>query len=207
MRTIIATVALVIIGIVLGGLGFIYSGVYNVGATDRHWALTYRVLEIARNRSIKAHAAGIAVPANLDDPTKIVIGVEHFADHCAVCHGAPGVPQGDIAKGMYPQPPDLTDTAKRYAPAELFWIVKNGIKMTGMPSWSQHSDDEVWGTVAFLKKLPGMSVAEYAKLVMQAMQHGGQHHPGGADKGADHRPESGPAQQHDHGPQTAPASK
>ncbi len=193
MRTIIATVAVAIALVFLGGLGFIYSGVYNVAATDQHWGLTHQVLEIARIRSIKAHAAGIAVPAILDEQTAIVMGVEHFAAHCAMCHGAPGVPKGDIAKGMYPQPPDLTDTAKRYAPAELFWIIKNGIKMTGMPSWSQHSDDEVWGTVAFLKKLPGMSVEQYGKLVMQAMQHGGQHNPGGADRGADHRPESAPA--------------
>ena len=60
------------------------------------------------------------------------MGTEHFAEHCAVCHGAPGVPKGDNANGLYPQPPDLAITAKRYTGGELFWIIKHGIKMTGM---------------------------------------------------------------------------
>src|SRR5262245_4431884 len=85
----------------------------------------------------------------LDDPAKLLIGVEHYAAHCAVCHGAPGVSRGDIARGLYPPPPDLAKTAPLYTPAELFWIVKHGIKMTGMPAWSNHSDDELWATVGF----------------------------------------------------------
>jgi mono/diheme cytochrome c family protein len=87
--------------------------------------------------------------------------------HCAVCHGAPGVPKGDIAEGMYPQPPDLAVAAKQYSDAELFWILKHGIKMTGMPAWADHSDAELWATVAFVKKLPGMSEAAYAKFVKE----------------------------------------
>jgi len=54
------------------------------------------------------------------------------------------VPEGDIARGLYPQPPDLANAATLYSPAELFWIVKNSIKMTGMPSWRDHSDEELW---------------------------------------------------------------
>src|SRR5438128_9137537 len=96
MRTIIATVAAVIVIAVLGGLGFVYSGIYHVGATDRHLDLTYWLLDTMRTRSIKAHAAGTPVPADLDDEANIVTGTEHFAAHCAVCHGAPGVPKGDI---------------------------------------------------------------------------------------------------------------
>ncbi len=178
MRTIIATVGAVIVIAILGGLGFVYSGVYHVGATDRHWDLTYWLLQTARARSIEAHAAGIRVPPGLDDQDKLVIGTEHFAAHCAVCHGAPGVPKGDIARGLYPQPPDLANAARQFNPAELFWIVKNGIKMSGMPGWSNHSDEELWATVAFLEKLPGMTQEEYAKLVMASMAHGGHRHEG-----------------------------
>jgi mono/diheme cytochrome c family protein len=111
------------------------------------------------------------------------MGVEHFAAHCAVCHGAPGVPRGDIAHGLYPPPPDLAKTVKLYSDGELFWIVKNGIKMTGMPAWSDHSDAELWATVAFIKKLPDISEQDYAKLVMANMAHGTQHHHGGGDEG------------------------
>ena len=176
MRTVIATIAAVIVIAVLGGLGFVYSGVYHVGATDRHWDWTYWLLEAARSRSIATHAAGIPVPPGLDDHDKIVIGTEHFAAHCAVCHGAPGVPKGDIATGLYPQPPNLADAAKQFTPAELFWILKNGIKMSGMPSWSDHSDAELWATVAFLEQLPGMSEQDYGKLVMASIAHGGHRH-------------------------------
>jgi hypothetical protein len=121
------------------------------------------------------------------------MGVDHFADHCAVCHGAPGVPKGDIAEGLYPQPPDLAVTSKRHTDAELFWIMKHGIKMTGMPSWSDHSDGELWATVAFIRKLPGMAPEEYAKLVKQVMSHGGQHQPhGGAAADRGHQPDTAP---------------
>jgi mono/diheme cytochrome c family protein len=183
MRTIIATLAVVIVIAVLGGLGFIYSGVYHVGATDRHLDLTYWVLDTTRLYSIRAHAAGIAVPLDLDDRARIVMGTGHFAAHCAVCHGAPGVPKGDIGVGLYPPAPDLANAARRYNSAELFWILKNGIKMSGMPAWYDHSDEELWATVAFLQKLPGMSEEDYGKLVMATMAHGTSHHHAGDEEG------------------------
>lgn len=181
-RTIAATlVAAAAIG-VLGATVVIASGLYNVGATNPHWPLTHWILETARTRSIQAHAKGIAAPSGLDDPAKVVIGTEHFAAHCAICHGAPGVPPGDIAHGLYPLPPDLTGIARTYTPAELFWILKNGIKSTGMPSWNDHGDDELWATVAFLEKLPRMSEDDYGKLVMQTITSGGHHRHGGTDE-------------------------
>ena len=66
----------------------------------------------------------------------------------------------------------------------MFWVIKNGIKMTGMPAWADHSDEEIWATVAFLKKLPGMTPAEYGKLIMATMGQGGHQHPGSGDPAA-----------------------
>jgi mono/diheme cytochrome c family protein len=131
--------------------------------------VTTWLLEPARTRSIETHSAGIQVPPGLDDPEKVLIGVDHYAPQCAVCHGAPGVPKGDIARGLYPPPPDMAKAAPFYSPAGLFWIVKHGIKVTGMPAWSDHSDDELWTTVACLEKLPGMSEQEYATLVTASL--------------------------------------
>ena len=185
LRTVIATLAISAALGVLGALIFIYSGFYNVAATDPHWPITHWAMETGRTRSIQAHAAHIAPPAGLDDPMTIIMGTEHFAAHCAVCHGAPGVPRGDIAHGLYPRPPDLATTARHYTPPELFWILKNGIKSTGMPAWNDHDDAELWATVAFLEKLPGMSEPDYGKLVMQTIMMGGQHHHGGAIDPAD----------------------
>jgi mono/diheme cytochrome c family protein len=181
MRTVIASILVAALVVLLGGFAVIYAGLYDVAATEPHSPVTSWLLETARTRSIKAHAAGIHTPPGLDDPAKVIIGVEHYAAHCAVCHGAPGVPNGDIAHGLYPQPPNLSEAAKRYSPGELFWILKNGIKMSGMPAWSDHSDAELWSTVAFLKRLPGMSEQEYAGLVMASMAHGGHDHAGDHD--------------------------
>jgi len=176
MRSFFASFVILVLAGLLGGGAYIYLGLFNVSATDHHSPAIHWVMEQARIRSIRAHAAGIQVPAGLDDPQQVLAGTDHFAAHCAVCHGAPGVPKGDIAKGLYPAPPNLAEAAARYSPAELFWILKNGIKMTGMPAWSDHSDEELWSAVAFIEKLPGMSEEDYAKLVMASMQAGGHHH-------------------------------
>ena len=184
---------MLVLGFVLAivcGAALIYVGAYDVAATRHHWPLTEWVLDTARIRSIKARAAGITPPTGLESEANILVGTEHFADHCAVCHGAPGVPKGDIAEGLYPQPPNLAVTSKRFSDAELFWIVKHGIKMTGMPGWSDHGDDELWATVAFIRKLSGMTLDEYAKLVAQVMSHGEQHH---------HRPSTPTGEVHQHG--------
>jgi mono/diheme cytochrome c family protein len=182
MRTLLASLALMFVFLAVAGLALLYSGLYDVAATAPHWRITEWILETARVRSIKAHATDITAPPRLDDPARIPMGTEHFAAHCALCHGAPGVPKGGIAQGVYPPPPDLTVTASGYSDGELFWIVKHGIKMTGMPAWADHSDEEVWATVVFLRKLPGMTPEEYAKLVMASMAHGGVHEHAGEGK-------------------------
>jgi len=177
MRSFLVSVAIVTTLIVVGGLVFIYSGFFDVAASEPDSSITRWILDTTRTRSIKAHAADIQVPPGLDDPAQLLIGTEHFAAHCAVCHGAPGVSKGEVAEGLNPQPPNLTHSSEHYNPSELFWIIKHGIKMTGMPAWGDHSDNELWATVAFIEKLPGMSDQEYAKLVAQVASHGGQHHP------------------------------
>src|SRR5881227_3967693 len=187
MRRVIATLAAVIVLVLLAGGVLVYSGAYYVGADRPHWSLTRWLLNQARDWSIRAHASGIAVPAGLDDPARIMAGVSHYAEHCAVCHGAPGVERGNLAEGLYPRPPNLADAARFHTPGELFWIMKHGIRMTGMPSWGDHSDDELWATVAFVEKLPGMTDPEYAKLVAASRAPGG-HYPG-------HEPQPGSAPQ------------
>jgi len=165
-------IALILVGLVFLGLGFgsavVFGGVYDVGATSSHWPVTYWLFDQARVNSIKSHARGIVAPTNLAQESRIIGGISHFATHCASCHSAPGVPAEEIAEGMYPKPPSLTDSAKRYTPSELFWIVKNGIKMSGMPSWNDHGDEKLWNIVAFLEKLPNMDAQTYQDLINQA---------------------------------------
>jgi hypothetical protein len=79
MRTVLATLAMTLAVVPIGGAVFVYSGVYDIGATTPHWPITHWVMETARVRSIKAHAAGITAPPGLDDPARIPVGTEHFA--------------------------------------------------------------------------------------------------------------------------------
>jgi mono/diheme cytochrome c family protein len=122
MRSFVVSLAVVIALIVVGGLAFIYSGLFDVAASEHDSSITRWVLETARTRSVKVHATNIKVPPGLDDPAQLLIGTEHFAAHCAVCHGAPGVSRGDIGEGLNPQPPNLAHSSEHYTPSELFWI-------------------------------------------------------------------------------------
>ena len=125
------------------------------------------------------HAAGIATPTDLDSQSRIVDGVSHFSTHCASCHSAPGVDAEDMAGGMCPAPPVLTEVSKRCTPAQMFWILQNRIKMSGMPSWADHGDTALWNIVAFLEKLPGIDKQHYAELVKVSVAAGGHQMQGG----------------------------
>jgi mono/diheme cytochrome c family protein len=180
VTSLLKTIASTVIATLLLSTGavtaVIYSGTINVAATEPHSSAVAWLLETARVRSIKAPSARIAVPAGFDEPTKVQGAVGHFVAHCAVCHGAPGVDRSEFAEGMYPRPPDLTDVSKRYTPAQLFWIIKNGIKMTGMPSMADDGDALLWATIDLLKNLPGMTPLAFKTLAASQPTGEGHHH-------------------------------
>jgi mono/diheme cytochrome c family protein len=148
----------------LGGAVALYAGWYDISATDQHLAPTYWLLDTGMKRSIKRRAESIRVPP-LDDPALARRGFTHFKAHCEQCHGAPGVAPEPFALGMTPAPASLSYTATEWAPAALFWAIKEGIKMTGMPAWKYRmADADIWAVVAFLQRLPRLSPAEYRAL-------------------------------------------
>jgi len=160
----IAGIIAVIVVIILCGLLFIYSGFYNVSATYPDSHLYAWVFDTAMTRSVQRHAAGIKVP-NLNGSGMYEMGFAHYNSMCVPCHGAPGVPIGHVGKGLRPAPPELVDSASDWKPNELFWITKNGIRMTGMPAWGvTHSDQEIWAMVAFMQKLHSITPDEYRSL-------------------------------------------
>jgi mono/diheme cytochrome c family protein len=197
---IIGTIATMVCAVVLSGFMLIYSGVYNVAATEPHWTLTHWMAGLVKRRSIEAHAVGISAPSNLNDDSEVAEGIEHFAAHCVICHGAPGVPSEDFVRRLYPSPPDLTGVSETYGPGELFWIVKNGIKATGMPAWRDHSDGELWAIVAFLRKLPSISAQKYATLLAVNRTGRDQHHHADVD-GVPSTAGNIPEHHHHHGPE------
>jgi mono/diheme cytochrome c family protein len=147
--------------VALAGAAMVHGGFYDISATDQHLAPTYWALDRGMRSSVKLRARDLAVPP-LDDPQQVARGLAAYRDHCVQCHGAPGVPPEPFALGMTPAPAALAYTAREWPPADLFWVIKHGIKMTGMPAWTfRMSDEEIWAIVAFMRIMPSMSVVEY----------------------------------------------
>ena len=153
---------------------FVYSGEFNVAADEPHWDITTRAMAAVRDRSVTVGAAQLTAP-NLADPELIALGAEHYSAMCAGCHLAPGMGETELNRGLYPKPPDLSQHGD-HSPAESFWIIKHGLKMSGMPAWGvTHDDDSIWGMVAFLQKLPTLDVAGYVALTEDADGGGHEH--------------------------------
>lgn len=167
MKTLrIVVVVLVVLG--LAGLGFIYSGIYDVAASTQDEGLIGWALETTQERSVHRRAEEIQPPP-LDDPAMIKTGFIHYHEMCTVCHGAPGIKISEIGQGLNPTPPELAGEAGEEEAGEMFWVVKNGIKMTGMPSFGMtHSDQEIWAIIAFLKRIGDLSPEEYQRMVQEA---------------------------------------
>jgi mono/diheme cytochrome c family protein len=149
----------------------VYAGIYNVAADIPHAQPVFWLLQTARERSVALRAADIVVPDNLDEADRVTAGAGQYADMCAGCHLAPGMKRTEMSRGLYPRAPELRRGSDMTA-AEEFWVIKHGIKATGMPAWGvTHSDDMLWDVVAFLRKLPDLSAEEYQALVKHAPSH------------------------------------
>ena len=162
MRILAAIGALAII-IGIGAAAYVFGGFYSVAGTAEDPAIVNWALVQVRTASINRHAQD-QPPASINDPGSVQAGARAFAAHgCANCHGAPGVNWAKFSEGLHPDPPDLKDVVGELSPAQLFWVIRNGINMTGMPSFAQAgaNDGEIWSMVAFLKKLPPVSEADY----------------------------------------------
>jgi len=149
----------------IGGLLVSASGVIPITASSGHSPMTRWFLEFSKQRSVATHSIGLKAP-RLDEPRLILQGATHYEVGCRSCHGSPEHFPPKIAQAMEPAPPHLSRTVSKWSPEELFYIVKHGIKFTGMPAWpSQERDDEVWAMVAFLQTLPEMDAEHYRQLV------------------------------------------
>ncbi len=164
MRKSILIVAGLLVVAVVSGFAVLYGGFYNVAASKPHNSFMRWLLETGMRYSVAAHAPEIE-PPDLADPALIVAGARHFEAACVQCHGAPGVTADPIAEAMLPRPPALGGKVDDFEDNELFWIILNGLKYTGMPGWPDASrEDEVWDMVAFVRLLPEMTASQYAAL-------------------------------------------
>jgi mono/diheme cytochrome c family protein len=173
--------------VVLAVVTFFWAGWYGMGADDPHFKTVYSLLETVRTRSIQRAARDIVVP-NLSEQKMIQQGAGNYKAMCVTCHLAPDMQETELSKGLYPQPPNLTQRVGLNA-AEKFWVIKHGIKTSGMPAWGKSMDDQfIWGMVAFIEKLPDLTSAQYQEMT----RHNGHSHGGGESmRAADHHEDHG----------------
>jgi mono/diheme cytochrome c family protein len=169
-----------IVAVVVAGAGiFIWSGAYDIAADEPHWPITQYIMETTRKRSIAARASDISVP-ELEDESLLRAGAGNYDAMCSGCHLRPGLEATEQSRGLFPAPPDLA-SHRIEDPAAAFWVIKHGIKMSGMPAWGESMDDRyIWGMVAFVRQLPAMSTDRYDRLV----EASGGHQHGGTDSAA-----------------------
>lgn len=176
--------------IFFGGVGFIYSGFYPMGADVPHNQLTYWILETLRENSIARASQDIQVPNNLENSDRLLTGGPDYNEMCSGCHLKPGRTQSDFTLGLYPVPPNLAKGHRDHNHDEvaneshqtqaedkrMFWIIKHGIKASGMPAWAPgHDDERIWNMVAFLKTLPNLTPVEYQILTARGENDSGHH--------------------------------
>ena len=161
----LALIGFLAIVVGIAALVFFFGGFFNVAATNPEpapvsWALVkVRMASVDRNATQQP-------PSGYDTPEKVQAGAKaYFTRGCTNCHGGPGVEWQKFSEGLRPDPPDLKEIVPQREPRQLFWVVKNGINMTGMPSFGATGmdDAEIWSVVAFLKKLPDVKEEDFKK--------------------------------------------
>jgi len=157
---------LIITVFLVGILMFAWLGIFNVAANEKHWDITTSFLEFVRDSSISLRSKSIPVP-DLTSRDRITRAAANYAAMCAQCHLAPGLENSELYEGLYPKPPvfnNLENITRQ--PKEIFWIIKNGLKMTGMPAWGNYnSDEQIWDLVALITSLNRIKPEQYTKFV------------------------------------------
>lgn len=192
MKKLLLSLLVLVSASLAGGVWFISSGFVDVAADNPHSPFIFNLISWVRDAAITRESSLISPPSDLFDAIRIRRGAGNYAAMCAGCHLIPGTRDSEIRQGLYPQPPNLSlppaadDLAK--LDARRFWIIKHGIKASGMPAWGLGgmSDRDIWDLTAFLKVLPNLSATQYHQLVaasdghvhegMEHEHHGHDHH-------------------------------
>lgn len=157
-------VIVTLLGIFALGMAFAWSGLFNVAASSGHWAISDWFLHWVMRNSVQTHAA-FSTPKDAKDDSGLVSAAGYYASSCASCHGAPGVRPLPLMQAATPPAPDLSKNAEEWTDRQLYWILEHGVKFSGMPAWAaKDRPDEVKRMVAFVRRLPTMTPAEYRVL-------------------------------------------
>ncbi|WPZ34404.1 c-type cytochrome [Thalassobaculum sp. OXR-137] len=141
-------------------------GLFDVSARKGHLPGVSWVLHTAFRNAVELRAPSAEAVPDLSDPDLVALGARHYDGACRVCHAAPGEARTATVRAMLPAPPPIREAVADWEPQHLFAIVKHGVKMSGMPAWpTDRRDDDVWPVVAFLTRVPDMTLAQYEDLV------------------------------------------
>jgi mono/diheme cytochrome c family protein len=166
MRT-VSLIAVLALAAAAGGAIFVRSGLYDISATDQHIPPVYWAMETTMKHSVERRGRSIPAPP-LGAPEQVRRGLALYRVHCVQCHGAPGVAPEPFALGLTPLPAPLVQTGREWPASEIYWVVKHGIKMTGMPAWEfRLSEEDIWAVVALVQRLPSFSPEQYRRLLSE----------------------------------------
>jgi mono/diheme cytochrome c family protein len=164
MRLLILALAAIGVLTVVTAVALVRSG---IGARAEPGRLETTVAKRARSLAIPREARARTNPVAADQAA-LDEGLSHFADHCATCHGNDGSGDTSIGKGLYPKAPDMRQTAtQELTDGELFYIIENGVKLTGMPAWGEGTPESAtasWKLVHFIRRLPKLTREEITKM-------------------------------------------
>jgi mono/diheme cytochrome c family protein len=151
--------------VVAGALVYVRSTGLTARATPA--ALEAKVARSVRALAVSGGERRRANPVPRSEEA-VRAGLEHYADHCAVCHANDGSGSTQFGRGMFPPPPDLRAApTQEMSDGELFYIIENGIRFTGMPAFatgSAEGEAESWKLVHFIRRLPRLSEAEQERM-------------------------------------------
>lgn len=168
VRLVLAVIGAIAVLVIVGTAATLVFGLDNVGASSGHAPVVNRMLQDAMARSVRAHSRSVTIPAGVDvrDPALAAEAADDYREMCLLCHGAPGEKAAFWTAGMSPPAPPLADPKERqWSDADLYWIIKNGIKDTGMSAFGKtHDEHELWALTALTRQLPGMSAQQFRAL-------------------------------------------
>jgi mono/diheme cytochrome c family protein len=183
MKFFLGVIVTVLVGLAI--VGFVFAtGRYNVAATAPP-DFTDKLAPWVLDKSIERGAKSVTDPVS-KDPNAVALGLTHYRENCLPCHEVPGVEAAEFHEGMNPSPPDMDAQAVQHqSDAELFWVIKNGIRMTGMPAFGvNHKDEEIRHIVAFVRHVTQLTDAERQALKSGAPEAGEEAHSHGAESPA-----------------------
>lgn len=162
----IATVGIALIGLVaLGGWLYMRTAMQGFSARAQPSRTEEMLAEFARKTAVPSSARDLKNPIVYSAAVQQE-ALAHFADHCAVCHSNNGDGQTMFGKGLYPKPPDLrAGHTQAMTDGEIFYVIENGIRMSGMPAFGgEDSNEASWKLVHFIRLLPQLTQAEEAQM-------------------------------------------